>query len=293
MHNAMNTEDTFFLKLSQNIICIECESQMKYFPVKKRTGIFLCPKCHNVNLVDNNIFVFIPKKYETRKSYQDFLLKYSVFLNTHKEQIGRYLMNKIDSLPIKRLPKWEDQDVLYWDKTYKSEFQVHKKRYLKSTNISGLRTLTREKYLFKHLRKTDYINKYLLEIGCGEAFTIRSLFSPLNYNYNYIATDYSYWALRNVQKTLGNHKNTFYFQCLGHVLPFKNKSLDYILSLGVLHHMPEKEKHLPTLITKLKPGGLIIAYEPYLRKSSMPLFLSRKINKWIEPNKSSHEERIN
>lgn len=285
-------EDKKFLELSKKICCIECGSSVKYFPLKKRTGIYLCSKCHNVNLVENNIFFFLPKKYDNKTVYEKFLMKYNSFLKDSPKKIYRYLLNKVKSLPDERDLKWEDEDVLFWNNIYKSNYQQIVSDN-NSSKIGGIRSITRDKVLFSYLRNTDYEDKFLLEIGCGESFTIRTLFSPLRYHYNYIASDYSYWALRYAQKMLGNSKNTFYFQCPAHLLPFKVNSLDYIVCLGVLHHMPEKERHLPTIIEKIKPKGLLISNEAYDRDASVPPIFSNMVNKFIEPEKSAHEERIN
>lgn len=46
-------------------------------------------------------------------------------------------------------------------------------------------------------------------------------------------------------------------------LPFEDESFDFIISLGVLHHIPNTEKALNSLLKKLKPKGQALIYLYY------------------------------
>ena len=46
-------------------------------------------------------------------------------------------------------------------------------------------------------------------------------------------------------------------------IPFANESFDLVFCLGVLHHIPDTEKALNTLVGKLKKGGNLLVYLYY------------------------------
>ena len=46
-------------------------------------------------------------------------------------------------------------------------------------------------------------------------------------------------------------------------LPFHDQTFDFILCLGVLHHIPDTQQALNDLVKKLKPGGNILLYFYY------------------------------
>jgi SAM-dependent methyltransferase len=46
-------------------------------------------------------------------------------------------------------------------------------------------------------------------------------------------------------------------------LPFEDEAFDFVICLGVLHHMPDTEAALHDLVKKLKPGGHLLLYLYY------------------------------
>jgi SAM-dependent methyltransferase len=46
-------------------------------------------------------------------------------------------------------------------------------------------------------------------------------------------------------------------------MPFADNSFDFAICLGVLHHIPDTEKALRTLVKKVKPGGHLLLYLYY------------------------------
>ncbi|MEQ8909569.1 MAG: class I SAM-dependent methyltransferase [Vicingaceae bacterium] len=46
-------------------------------------------------------------------------------------------------------------------------------------------------------------------------------------------------------------------------IPFEDESFDFVMSLGVLHHIPDTAKALESLLKKLKPGGYALIYLYY------------------------------
>jgi ubiquinone/menaquinone biosynthesis C-methylase UbiE len=46
-------------------------------------------------------------------------------------------------------------------------------------------------------------------------------------------------------------------------IPFENNTFDFLLCLGVLHHIPDTQQALNSAVDKLKPGGLTLLYFYY------------------------------
>lgn len=55
-------------------------------------------------------------------------------------------------------------------------------------------------------------------------------------------------------------------------LPFAEQSFDFILCLGVLHHIPDTAGALRTLVRHLKPGGTLLLYLYYALETRGPLY---------------------
>ena len=55
-------------------------------------------------------------------------------------------------------------------------------------------------------------------------------------------------------------------------LPFPEASFDFILCLGVLHHIPDTPGALRTLVRHLKPGGTLLLYLYYALETRGPLY---------------------
>jgi len=284
-----------YIQLSHVLACIECGQEVTYLKINEGNGLFYCNACKNINLLEKNIIVCLPKEYEIKYTYWNFYKTHTNFLEKNRK-IKNALKKIIQSLPEKRRSLWEDEDVSYWNKLYANARKISGNAKMIEEHVdavSGLRLYTREKYLFRTLQKIYKKNSYVLEIGCGMAQTVKRIFSPLSYDYTYIASDYSHNALTYLQKTFGKRNNVIYIQCLGNRLPFKASSLDSIICLGVLHHMPQKEMHLKDIIHILRKHGLLVLNEVYLREYQLPDFFMRQVEKFIEPQHSAHEERVN
>lgn len=278
MDNTAVKQSFLVLKLQ----CLECHHAVRFVEITSANGVYYCVSCKNLYLLQNNIIVCLPKKFEIKEPYVQFYKRHTQFFvrnHTLRSAIERI----IKRLPHKRNLKWEDEDVEYWDKKYGAAIGA----------LSSLRSYTRERYLFRSLRKSFKKGDYILEIGSGLAESVTKFFSPRSYAYTYIASDYSYKALLELQKYYKNQKNILYVQCLGNRVPFKAASIDHVICLGVLHHLPEKEKHLTDIIRVLKPGGLLLLNEVYARAYQLPGPMMRWVEHFIEPAHSAHEERVN
>ncbi len=62
---------------------------------------------------------------------------------------------------------------------------------------------------------------------------------------------------------LVDKKNVRITQASSDSIPFANNTFEFVMCLGVLHHIPDTQKALNDLIQKLKPGGYALLYFYY------------------------------
>lgn len=98
------------------------------------------------------------------------------------------------------------------------------------------------------------------DIGCGSG-RWASLVAPRVGHLHLI--DPSKEALAVAQKNLTNSKNVSFYQVSVGNLPFKNESLDFVYSLGVLHHVFNTENAINSIAKVLKPGAPFLVYLYY------------------------------
>jgi len=99
----------------------------------------------------------------------------------------------------------------------------------------------------------DVVGKTFLNIGCGGGYE-GLLFA--GYGTRYIGLDFTHNAAKYTRLFVdkaGFEGTTF--QAEAEALPFKDESIDYIYSSGVLHHTPNTEDTLKEVYRVLKPCG--------------------------------------
>ncbi len=74
-------------------------------------------------------------------------------------------------------------------------------------------------------------------------------------------------AAHSVTRDLSNVRVT---QASVDTLPFPDRSFDFILCLGALHHIPDTAAALETAVQKLRPGGWILLYIYYALENRGP-----------------------
>lgn len=271
--------------LLKTMICLECGHGLEIYQIDRKTAVLLCKKCHAVYCSQEGVTTILPKTYLDKSRYESFISHNKMFWQKNLP-LKTYFDKFTRSLSIKT-KKWEDDDVTFWDAKYVKDCLE-----LKTKRLVG-RTYQRNQILFQPMRDFGTKNHRILEVGCGEAISAQKLLLPHGDDFLYIATDYSFQALKHLRIRLGQRKNVLYLQCLGNFIPFKDGTFDDIICLGVLHHMPKKEGHIPYLVKKLKPEGLLLINEPYDRTYRLPRVIESLIQKIIEPRQSAHEERVN
>jgi SAM-dependent methyltransferase/uncharacterized protein YbaR (Trm112 family) len=70
-------------------------------------------------------------------------------------------------------------------------------------------------------------------------------------------------AIDRAAETVSGHEETHCVQADLRHLPFRSETFDIIYSLGVLHHLPDPDEGMRSLIGRLKPDGSLLIYLYY------------------------------
>lgn len=102
----------------------------------------------------------------------------------------------------------------------------------------------------------DFNNRTVLDFGCGIG-SCCSLFSPDSY----LGVDRNPKRIDYARKHFPCHE---FLVSSGHSIPLAESSVDYILVMAVIHHMPKEEVplYLNEFKRLLKPDGRVIVIEP-------------------------------
>ena len=77
-----------------------------------------------------------------------------------------------------------------------------------------------------------------------------------------VVADASSQALQ-VARTNVQALNVTFVECTAETLPFPDRHFDFIFSIGVLHHVPDAEGAIRSLVQKLCSGGTLLLYLYY------------------------------
>ena len=181
-------------------------------------GEIICPNCHSIYHIRDRIVDF-----STEETNQDWIASEKSWWDNRYSQISNI------SLPDTKSPANNP-----------------------AINLLGDRMYERNKHIFQPLID-DGINGCLaLEIGCGTSEYIARLMPPDLHDFFYIGTDI---AIKGLRKAADMIPAGDFILCSAGKLPLRNQTLDVLLSLGVLHHIPEWQNSLGKMLTLLKPGG--------------------------------------
>lgn len=123
--------------------------------------------------------------------------------------------------------------------------------------------------------------KYL-EVGCGQGTDSIEICRNLQVGDTYIGIDYSKESVSKAEKHLEEANNIrpllvrpFYKIGDALNLELENDSIDFIYSMGVIHHTPNPQKAIDEIYRVLKPGGSIrvFLYRKYSLKVGVAKFL--------------------
>ncbi|KAA3648900.1 MAG: class I SAM-dependent methyltransferase [Bacteroidetes bacterium] len=102
-------------------------------------------------------------------------------------------------------------------------------------------------------------SSYVLDLGCGSGRWTKYMADKAGF---IEAIDPSE-AVFSACKHYGNLENVRFTQAGVDTIPFDDNTFDFVISLGVLHHIPDTGKALKSLIKKLKPNGFALIYLYY------------------------------
>jgi SAM-dependent methyltransferase len=97
----------------------------------------------------------------------------------------------------------------------------------------------------------------MLDLGCGLAQTIRVVCDPETVGYSYVGADLSFNALRSARRMLRGD----FVQCTADRPPFRVASVDAVVMLGTLHHLPDNQRALERVVQLVRPGGFVAFHE--------------------------------
>ena len=112
---------------------------------------------------------------------------------------------------------------------------------------------------FDIVPESVYAGKYVLDVGCGTGRWSKYLSGKVS---ALEAVDPSE-AVLSAAALLQNNDNVRISQASADDIPFSNNTFDFVLSLGVLHHIPDTQAAMQKCIDKLKPGGHFLVYLYY------------------------------
>jgi ubiquinone/menaquinone biosynthesis C-methylase UbiE len=102
-------------------------------------------------------------------------------------------------------------------------------------------------------------NAKVLDVGCGSGRWSVYLSSKFAEVYSLDPSD----AILSAANLTANRDNVFLIKSSAESIPFDDNSFDFVISLGVLHHIPNTQKALNDIVQKLKPGGKCLIYLYY------------------------------
>jgi 2-polyprenyl-3-methyl-5-hydroxy-6-metoxy-1,4-benzoquinol methylase len=111
-------------------------------------------------------------------------------------------------------------------------------------------------------------NSVILDAGCGSGRFSKYLANKVAF---VEAVDPSS-AVLAADKVLENITNVRVTQASIGNLPFEDNSFDFVMSIGVLHHIPNTLQAMKDCVQKLKPNGHFFVYLYYALDNRGPLF---------------------
>lgn len=122
-----------------------------------------------------------------------------------------------------------------------------------------------------------------LDLGCGSGSFTRRFFNNTSC---VIGIDI---ALNTIKRAIQHQDKFFYINGDLNRLPIKSNSIDLVLFSGSLHHFPILETPLQQAYRVLKPGGILISYDPHINNPIMWLYRHPKSPLYSMKGKTANE----
>lgn len=113
----------------------------------------------------------------------------------------------------------------------------------------------------KYLLDNNFQRKTLLDIGTGTGYVAIEM---AKLGMNVIACDLSPQAIKNLEeyKRQLSLENLKLIECKAEKIPFKDKSVNYLIANAILEHIPDEKKAIGEWKRVVKPGGKIFITVP-------------------------------
>ena len=102
-------------------------------------------------------------------------------------------------------------------------------------------------------------NAYVLDMGCGSGRFSRYLSSSVGF-IEVLDPSEAIWA---AEKLLCGIDNVRMISASADTIPFADDTFDLVMSIGVLHHIPDTKLAMQKCVNKVKPGGYFFVYLYY------------------------------
>lgn len=102
-------------------------------------------------------------------------------------------------------------------------------------------------------------NTYVLDMGCGSGRFSRYLSSRVGF-IEAMDPSEAIWA---AEKLLCGIDNVRMISASADSIPFADDTFDLVMSIGVLHHIPDTQMAMKNCVNKVKPGGHFFVYLYY------------------------------
>lgn len=140
-----------------------------------------------------------------------------------------------------------------------SKFKEFKKNDLEHAAAMYFDILTEQ-----HLNQ----DTYAMDMGCGTGRWTKMIADRVRF---VEAVDPSE-AIFVADRLLKDKKNIRLTQASSDTLPFADETFDFVMSIGVLHHIPDTGKAMRDCVKKVKKGGYFYTYLYYDLDNKGPLF---------------------
>jgi SAM-dependent methyltransferase len=100
---------------------------------------------------------------------------------------------------------------------------------------------------------------YVLDMGCGSGRFSRYLSSRVGF-IEALDPSEAIWA---AEKLLCGVNNVRMINASADSIPFNDNTFDLVMSIGVLHHIPDTQMAMQNCVSKVKPGGYFFVYLYY------------------------------
>lgn len=153
------------------------------------------------------------------------------------------------------MDSWTKQEKDYFENLPVAEFQEYDRDYFW---YYGNRW-----FLFS--RVADWCRRHpgrevrVLDIGCGMMTTQARYFNDQEFPYFYLGLDFSRPLLAAARRKFRRAKSV---QADLNFLPLRGEKFNFIIGLGIIHHLPEGSGYLKKIAGRLLPEGEILLQEP-------------------------------